>query len=123
MNGATPDGPSISTTATATASAAPRAGAGQRPSSNSSALFHLDGRYCPASPRNRTISTGPVIKVAGPWTDSLRKTVKAMSNEEARKKTHPTHTALKSRIRAIHFQAVVVRQRTSGAHAIRDQKR
>src|SRR5271157_899452 len=113
MKGATPVGPKISIATIATANAAPRARAGQRPSSSSNELRHRGGINWPASPRNKTKQTGAVAKVAAPGTLSWLNTENAISNDDARKKTHPTQTALNSRIRAIHRHAADSRQTTS----------
>ena len=77
----------------ATASAAPRAKAGQRPTSISNALRHRDGMYCPARPRNKTMQTGAEAKVTAPGTARRPNTSKAISKLDARKNTHPAHTA------------------------------
>src|SRR5215472_10008364 len=123
MNGATPEGPRMSISATATASAAPLARAGQRPISISNALRQREGMYCPARPRNKTMQTGAEARVAVRGTARRLKTSTAIAKLEARKRTHPAHTAWNIRMRAHHRQAVELWIATNSCKGERDQIR
>src|SRR5260370_41624672 len=119
MKGATPEGPRMSIKATATASAAPRAKAGQLPTSISNALRQRDGMYCPARPRNKTMQTGVEARVTAPGTARRLNMSKATSKLEARKNTHPAHTAWNMRMRAIQRQAVEFRSLINSCQELR----
>src|SRR6516162_8676999 len=102
------------------ANAAPRARAGQRPSSISNALRQREGVYCPARPRNKTMQTGADAKVAAPGTARRLKMSAAIAKFDARKRTHPAHTAWNIRMRAKHRQAVELRTAISSCQVERD---